>query len=358
MSPPLEPGSTIGILGGGQLARMLEMAAARLGFHTIVLDPAPDAPAAQLANRHIVAAYDDRVALEELAEVSAVVTYEFENVPDSAVTVLDSLVPVRPDHKALSVAQDRLTEKAFLAEAGIPTAPHLPVDSQADLEQAVADLGGQAIVKTRRLGYDGKGQLRIVDGAAPTDGFAQLGSVPCVAESIIAFDCEISVIAARAANGDVVCFDPARNDHVDGILATSTVPASIDLSIEIAAIDAATALVQHLEYVGVLGLELFVLADGSILANEFAPRVHNSGHWTEAACSVSQFEQHIRAVAGLPLVEPGRHSDCVMQNLIGDDVARVPELLLQPDTLVHLYGKREVRSGRKMGHVTRLSGRG
>ena len=337
---------------------MLEMAAARLGYRTVVLDPDADAPAAQLANQHIVATYDDRNGLELLARLSDVVTYEFENVPENAVAVLDPLVTVRPGGNALAVAQDRLREKSFLVEAGIPTADHRPVDDQASLEQAVDELGGQAIVKTRRLGYDGKGQLRIVGGQAPVQGFEQLGSVPCIAEALVDFECEISVIVARSVDDDVVCFDPARNDHREGILATSTVPAAIDPEVEAAAVAAATTLIRRLDYIGVLGLELFVLPEGTIVANEFAPRVHNSGHWTEAACAVSQFEQHLRAVTGLPLAQPGRHSDCVMENLIGDDVERLPKLLLRPDTMVHLYGKREVRTGRKMGHVTTLVPRG
>lgn len=329
------------------------MAAARLGYRIAVLDPDPNAPTAQVANVHLVAAYDDPGALTDLAEVCDVVTYEFENVPDTAVEILAPLLPVRPGPQPLGVAQDRLLEKQFLNDAGIATASFFRVDDQASLSDAVEQLNGSAIVKTRRFGYDGKGQLRI-DGAVPADGFEQLGGVPCIAEGVVPFAIELSVIGARSIEGDVVCFEPARNEHRDGILFSSTVPSAADPAIVEAAVATTESLLHGLEYVGVLGLELFVLADGTILANEFAPRVHNSGHWTEAACLVSQFEQHIRAVAGLPLHDPGRHTDCVMENLIGDEVDRVPELLQHPATLVHLYGKSEVRPGRKMGHATRL----
>ncbi len=352
----LAPGSTVGILGGGQLGRMLAMAAARLGFRVVVLDPDPAAPTAQVANQHLIGRWDDPEALAQLAELCDVVTYEFENVPDLAVETLSPLVEVRPGPQPLSVSQDRLVEKSFLNDTGIPTARFIAVDDQAGLEAAVGELGGAAIIKTRRLGYDGKGQLR-VDGTAPADGFESLGGVSCIAEELVPFVAEISVIGARSVNGQIVCFDPARNEHRDGILSTSTVPCGVETPTVEAALAATESLLDRLHYVGVLGLELFVLADGSLMANEFAPRVHNSGHWTEAACVVSQFEQHIRAVVGLPLLDPGRHSDCRMENLLGDDVTRVLELLSHPNTLVHLYGKAEIRPGRKMGHVTTLTRR-
>lgn len=332
---------------------MLAIAAARLGYRTVVLDPDTKAPAAQLTNGHVVAAYDDPPGLEQLAQQCQVVTYEFENVPDAAVELLTPAVDVHPGAFPLSVAQDRLVEKRYLNDAGIATAPFIGVNNQAELQAAVAELGGQAIIKTRRFGYDGKGQLR-VDGEVPHDAFEQLGAAPLIAEGLINFSCEISVIGARAANGQTACFDPARNDHHDGILAVSTVPSGLDAEIDDRARQATTGLLDSLGYVGVLGLELFVLDDGSLLGNEFAPRVHNSGHWTEAACAVSQFEQHIRAVAGLPLADPARHSDCVMQNLIGNQVLELDSHLADPNTLVHLYGKAEVRPGRKMGHVTTL----
>ncbi len=351
----LSAGATIGIIGGGQLGRMLAMAAARLGFHTIVLDPAAAAPAAQVADAQIIAAYDNVTALGELAQRCDVVTYEFENVPVDGVARLDGRVPVRPAPLALEVAQDRLVEKDFLNDLGIATAPYRIVDAQADIEGAVEAVGGRAILKTRRLGYDGKGQLRIDDVASiGSNAFAELGSVPAIAEGFVDFEAEISVICARGVDGECAVFDPARNVHRDGILATSTVPAGVSAATVEAARAAAENLATALDYVGVLGLELFVLGDGSILANEFAPRVHNSGHWTEAVCVPDQFEQHIRAIAGLSLPTPHRTSDCEMTNLIGDDVVDMATLLAEPGAMVHLYGKAEARPGRKMGHVTRV----
>ncbi len=346
---------TIGIIGGGQLGRMLAMAAARLNFRTVVLEPQTDCPAAHVANEQIVAAYDDTTALAELAKRCDVVTYEFENVPVAAAEELAAQVTVYPPPKALEMAQDRLTEKSFINGCGIPTARFHAVGSQADLEKALADFGGQGVLKTRRLGYDGKGQ-RVYRSTAdsPEGGYAALGSVPLILESFVSFGREISIIGARGIDGTVACYDPAENVHRNGILHTSTLPAGISEQTAAAARAAAEKILTALGYVGVIGIEFFVLADGSLIANEMAPRVHNSGHWTEAACVISQFEQHIRAVAGLPLGKPDRHSDCVMTNLIGDDILALPEWLRLDDTLVHLYGKTEARPGRKMGHVTQL----
>ncbi|PDT31707.1 5-(carboxyamino)imidazole ribonucleotide synthase [Rhizobium sp. L9] len=347
---------TIGIVGGGQLGRMLAIAAARLNFRTVILEPQLDCPAAQLANRQIVAAYDDPAALAELADACDVVTYEFENVPVAAAEALSASIAVYPPAKALEAAQDRLLEKRFLNGCGISTARFHAVDSQADLETALKDFGGQGVLKTRRLGYDGKGQKVFRSPADNPDGaYAALGAVPLILESFVAFEREVSIIAARAADGTVVCFDPAENVHHNGILHTSTVPAAISATTAGAARQSAEKILAALNYVGVIGIEFFVLADGGLVANEMAPRVHNSGHWTEAACVVSQFEQHIRAVAGLPLGNGERHSDCVMQNLVGDDILAVRDWLQRPDTLVHLYGKSEWRPGRKMGHVTTLA---
>ncbi|AGB72357.1 MULTISPECIES: 5-(carboxyamino)imidazole ribonucleotide synthase [Rhizobium] len=346
---------TIGIIGGGQLGRMLAMAAARLNFRTVILEPQADCPAAHVANEQIVAAYDDAAALAELAKRCDAVTYEFENVPVTAAEDLALQVTVHPPPKALEMGQDRLTEKSFINGCGIPTARFHAVDSQDDLEKALADFGGQGVLKTRRLGYDGKGQ-RVYRSAAdsPEGGYAALGSVPLILESFVSFEREVSIIAARGSDGKVACYDPAENVHRNGILHTSTLPASISQETANAARDAAEKILTALGYVGVIGIEFFVLADGSLIANEMAPRVHNSGHWTEAACVISQFEQHIRAVGGLPLGNPRRHSDCVMTNLIGDDILALPEWLRLDDTLVHLYGKTEARPGRKMGHVTQL----
>jgi 5-(carboxyamino)imidazole ribonucleotide synthase len=349
---------TIGIIGGGQLGRMLAMAAARLNLRTIILEPQADCPAAQAANAQIVAAYDDPTALAELASRCDVVTYEFENVPVSAAEALQRSVPVYPPPKALEVAQDRLVEKRFLNGCGIETARFHAVDSQQDLETALADFGGKGVLKTCRLGYDGKGQ-RVFRSAAdsPAGAYEALGSVPLILESFVPFEREISIIAARAKDGTIRCYDPTENVHRGGILHTSTLPANIPDATASAAREAAEKLLAALDYVGVIGMEFFAMADGTLVANEIAPRVHNSGHWTEAACVISQFEQHMRAVAGLALGDPRRHSDCVMTNLIGDDILALPDWLAKSDVLVHLYGKTEARPGRKMGHVTELKGR-
>lgn len=354
MSEPLAPGATIGIVGGGQLGRMLAMAAARLGYRTVVLEPQADCPAAQLCHQHIVAAYDDEAALADLAARCDVVTYEFENVPLAAARALSSKVRLHPPARALEVAQDRLTEKNFLNGIGISTAVFRPVDNVDMARAALADLGGEAILKTRRLGYDGKGQARLSPESDAGAAFNDLGGVPQIMEALVNFDCEISVVAARDEAGRLAAFEPARNVHRDGILHSSTLPSGAALATEGAAREAAFAILEALDYVGVIGVEFFVMADGTVLVNEFAPRVHNSGHWTEAACATSQFEQHIRAICGLPLGSTARHSDCVMENLIGDDVGRTEGLLAEPGVLVHLYGKAEARAGRKMGHFTRL----
>lgn len=356
---PLSIGSTIGIVGGGQLGRMLAMAAARLGYRTVVLEPQPDCPAAQVANRQIVAAYDDPAALAELAAASSVVTYEFENVPVAAAAALAAKVPVSPPSRALEMAQDRLVEKTFLNGIGIATARFHPVDDDAQLTEALSAFGGSGVLKTRRLGYDGKGQrvFRNMEAGGYSGTCEAMGNVPLILEELVPFEREVSVIAARATSGAVVAYDPAENVHRDGILHTSTLPATIAPQTAAAAHEAARKILEALDYVGVVGVEFFVLADGSLLANELAPRVHNSGHWTEAACFVSQFEQHIRAVAGLPLGSALRHADCVMENLIGDDILRAPALLAEPDVMLHLYGKAEARPGRKMGHFTHIARR-
>ncbi|MCP4317095.1 MAG: 5-(carboxyamino)imidazole ribonucleotide synthase [Hyphomicrobiales bacterium] len=349
------PGRTVGIVGGGQLGRMLAMAAARLGFHTIILEPEEKCPAAQVAGSQITAAYDDPDALDTLAVLSDVITYEFENVPVESARTLAHKKPVYPPPQALEVSQDRLTEKQFLRDCGIKTADFIAVDSQQEIDDALAKMGGKGVLKTRRLGYDGKGQ-KLFDqpGQSSAHAFSELGAVPLILESLVPFVAEISVIAARGADGQVVSYDPAQNHHSGGILRRSVVPADVPRQSVEEARAAAGSILKKLDYVGVVGVEFFVNQDGGILANELAPRVHNSGHWTEAACVVSQFEQHIRAMCGLSLAACTRHSDCVMENLIGDDVDRLPELLKQPDTVVHLYGKAEVRPGRKMGHFTRL----
>ena len=356
----LPAGATIGIIGGGQLGRMLGMAAAQLGYRTIVLEPQADCPAAAICGRHIQAAYDDEAALDELARACDVVTYEFENVPVDAARSLEGKLAVYPPPDALDAAQDRLVEKDFLNAAGLTTAPYRAVGSDDELAAALEVFGGNGVLKTRRLGYDGKGQRVFRDaGTADTAGvFAEMGCVPLILEGFVAFEREISVIAARGQDGALSAYDPAENVHREGILRSSTVPAHISSATASAAREAAFAILTALNYVGVIGVEFFVLGDGSLIVNEIAPRVHNSGHWTEAACHVSQFEQHIRAVAGLPLGAATRHSDCVMENLIGDEVLSAPRLLGESNLVLHLYGKAEARPGRKMGHFTRLiSGR-
>jgi 5-(carboxyamino)imidazole ribonucleotide synthase len=353
----LAPGATIGIVGGGQLGRMLAIAAARLGYRTAVLEPQADCPAAQVANRHIMAAYDDAAGLAELAKISDVVTYEFENVPVSAAVRLAEQVPLHPPARALEVSQDRFTEKSFLNGLGISTAAFRAVDSVEDARTAHAAFGERAILKTRRLGYDGKGQIRLDPGDDAGRAFAELGGSGLIMEALVAFEREISVVAARGVDGAVAAYEPAWNVHREGILRSSSVPSGAPLTAEAAARDAAFAILEALDYVGVIGVEFFVLADDGVLVNEIAPRVHNSGHWTEAACAVSQFEQHIRAIAGLPLGAATRHSDCVMENLIGEEFARAAELLAEPNVVLNLYGKTEPRPGRKMGHFTRLERR-
>lgn len=353
----LKAGATIGILGGGQLARMLCMAAARLGYKTIIYEPDANASARQVANDHCVAAFSDAASLETFARRCDVITYEFENVPVAAAKIIDAITPVKPGVNALEVAQDRLVEKTFLNGAGIVTAPFETVDSDDDLAAALLAFSGNGVLKTRRLGYDGKGQkvLRQPNPETISGTYHEFGAVPLILEGFIPFEREMSVIAARSIDGQIVIFDPAENVHRDGILHRSTVPAQVSVETIVAAKQCAVAVLEALNYVGVIGVEFFVLSDGSLIANEIAPRVHNSGHWTEAACAVSQFEQHIRAVVGLPLSAATRHSNCVMENLIGNDIHRIPDLARQADVVVHHYGKYDVRVGRKMGHFTRIS---
>lgn len=349
----LQPGSTIGILGGGQLGRMLAMAAARLGLRCYIYAPEDDPPAAQVADRTLTAAWDDLAALSAFAESVDVITYEFENVP---ITVVDHLISlgaiVRPGRLALATAQERVAEKTFLNGIGITTAPWRAVTDLASLRQA-REVLGPGILKTCRNGYDGKGQLRI-NGPDDLVAAQALLAVPCIYEGFVPFVREISVIGARGTQGQVICYDPSVNTHENGILRRSVVPAPLRVETAFAAIDIVTRMLDELDYVGVIGVEMFEMKDGALWVNEFAPRVHNTGHWTIEACVISQFEQHIRAVAGWPLGDPMRHSDAEMVNLIGDEIGQVESLAREPLTGVHHYGKAEVRAGRKMGHYTRL----
>lgn len=343
MNEPLAPGAVIGILGGGQLGRMLSVAASRLGYRAHVYEPGA-APAGDVAHSLTNASYEDEAALRAFAASVDVVTYEFENVPTSALDLIESLRPIRPNRRALAVSQDRMTEKEFLNGIGLATAPWRNVETEADLPGAIAEIGRPSLLKTRCLGYDGKGQVRIGEGPAEWTG------APSVLEGFVDFSAEISVIVARGADGQVAAFDPGLNVHQGGILRTTTVPSGQPGAILTDAVLLAARIVNVLDYVGVMGVELFVTRQG-LIVNEIAPRVHNSGHWTQAGCAVDQFEQHIRAVAGLPLGDGQRYADVQMENLIGDDIDRLPELLRAPRTQVHLYGKAEARPGRKMGHV-------
>ncbi len=353
MRDMLPPGATIGILGGGQLGRMLSVAAARLGLACHIYEPGANPPAGQVAAKTYTAAYDDETALRTFAAGVDVITYEFENIPTSALDLLESLRPIRPGRKALAISQDRILEKSFLNEIGLATAPWAEVTDMASLEAALARIGTPAILKTTRLGYDGKGQARIMAPAEAPAALAAMEGAAAVLEGFVDFSAEISVIAARGLDGSVACFDPGENVHKAGILHTTTVPARIAPALRSDAVLVAARILNALEYVGVMGVELFATPKG-LLVNEIAPRVHNSGHWTQAGCTVDQFEQHIRAIAGWPLGDGSRYADVEMLNLIGDDVNRVPELARAKNTQIHLYGKAEAKPGRKMGHVNRV----
>ncbi|OUS35033.1 5-(carboxyamino)imidazole ribonucleotide synthase [Rhodobacterales bacterium 56_14_T64] len=353
MTEPLNPGATIGILGGGQLGRMLSVAASRLGFVTHIYEPGANPPAGQVADRVTTAGYEDVDALTAFADSVDVITYEFENIPTAALDILESHRPIRPGREALRVSQDRLTEKNFLQGLGLKTAPFADITDQASLDAALADIGAPAILKTRRFGYDGKGQARIKTLEDAPQALADMAGAPALLEGFITFSHEVSVIAARGLQGDVACYDPGENVHTDGILDTTTVPAKLSAGQRMDAVLLAANILNALDYVGVMGVELFVTPQG-LVVNEIAPRVHNSGHWTQNGCTVDQFEQHIRAVVGWPLGDGQRHSDVVMENLIGDDMDRVPELAKERDCALHLYGKVDVKPGRKMGHVNRV----
>ncbi|MFQ8431425.1 5-(carboxyamino)imidazole ribonucleotide synthase [Amaricoccus sp. W119] len=347
-------GSRIGILGGGQLGRMLAVAASRLGMEVEIFEPAADPCAGQVANRVTRAEYDDVGALSDFASRIDVATYEFENVPLGAARVLSDLVPVRPGMGALEVSQDRIVEKDFLTGIGLATAPYAAIDDFGDLTAALGRIGAPAILKTRRFGYDGKGQTRLTDADEAPAAWESLGETPSVLEGFVAFDREISVIAARGVDGQVVAFDPGENAHEDGILRTTTVPAAIPKPLAQDAVLLAGRILNALDYVGVIGVELFVTPSG-LVVNEIAPRVHNSGHWTQDACLIDQFEQHVRAICGWPLGDGSRHSDAVMTNLLGEEIFSAETMT---GAAVHVYGKGSARAGRKMGHFTRLSARG
>lgn len=359
VTTPLPPGSTIGILGGGQLGRMLTLAAARLGLKCRIYSDVPG-PAFDVAAGSVVGAFDDTEKVARFAESVDVVTYEFENVPLAAAAAAEAITPVRPGPKALAVSQDRLDEKTFVEGLGIPVAPFAAVDSEADFAAAIAAVGEKGILKTRRLGYDGKGQARIAKGSELAQAFATIGKAPAVLEGFVHFAYEVSVLAVRGADGETRYYDLPLNTHRNGILDTSTVPSPLPPEHVAEARKIAGAIAEALGYVGLLAVEMFYLGPDAatpLMVNEMAPRVHNSGHWTMDACLVSQFENHIRAVAGWPLGSTERHSDAVMTNLIGDDVAAWQRLAAEPGAALHLYGKPETRPGRKMGHLNRISKR-
>lgn len=352
MNKPLPVGATIGILGGGQLGRMLSVAASRLGIKTHIFEPGANPPAGEVADKITTASYDDVEALTAFGKSVDVITYEFENIPTSALDLLESLAPIHPGRQALATSQDRLTEKTFLQGLGLQTAPFADVANADDLAKAIAEIGTPAILKTRRMGYDGKGQARIMSPDDADQALADMAGAPAILEGFISFSHEVSIIGARSPDGAVACYDPGENVHEDGILRTTTVPAKLTPGQRTDAVLLAANILNALDYVGVMGVELFVTPNG-LIVNEIAPRVHNSGHWTQNGCTICQFEQHIRAVVGWPLGSGSRHSDVVMENLIGDDMDRVPELALT-DAAIHLYGKAEVKLGRKMGHVNRI----
>ncbi len=357
--PPsaLAPGDTIGILGGGQLARMLAQAAARIGLNCHIYSPEAQSCAFDVVRRTTLAKYDDRDALARFASDCEVITYEFENVPHASANFLAQKRLVLPDPRVLASTQDRQLEKEFVTGLGIATAPFAPVGDAAQLFEAVHKIGLPAILKTRRFGYDGKGQEAIAEGGDPAAAWRALHGAPCILEGYVPFEREISVVVARGRDGALQSFEVTENEHRNGILKVSRVPAGIPQPVAAEAIRIAETIATAFGYVGVLAVEMFVVRDGTghdVLVNEIAPRVHNSGHWTIDGCSVSQFEQHIRAVAGWPLAEPVRLGQIEMTNLIGAEAADYARWLTIPDASLHLYGKGDATPGRKMGHVTRV----
>ena len=354
----LKPGSTIGILGGGQLGRMLALAAARLGLHCHIYSPEKNSGAFEVARASTCAAYDDEAALAKFAASVDVITYEFENIPAKTAAFLAKRKPVYPDPHVLKLTQDRLIEKNFIDGLKIAVAPYAPVHSASQLMAGIGKVGLPAVLKTTTMGYDGKGQVKIMPGDDANAAWRKLKNAPCILEGFVAFEREVSVIAARSADGKVECFEVTENEHRDHILKISTVPAKVSPALAAEAKRIATRIAKAFDYVGVFAVEMFVVKTGkkqAVLVNEIAPRVHNSGHWTLDGATVSQFEQHIRAVAGWPLAKPLRLGRKVeMTNLIGDEVNDLGEWLATPGTSVHLYGKTEARPGRKMGHVTRV----
>jgi 5-(carboxyamino)imidazole ribonucleotide synthase len=351
---PLEAGATIGILGGGQLGRMLALAGAELGFDVHIYEPEADCPAGRVA-RCTTAPWDDLYALGHFADAVDALTFEFENVPAHALAHAAARVPIRPGIASLKKTQDRLLEKRFINDLGLSTAPFAAVSGGDSLHAAIAAIGPDGILKTRRFGYDGKGQISVSADSDLASISDQLSGQEWIYEGLVDFTCEVSVILARGLDGQICPYDVTQNVHVGGILHTATVPAAISPSQHEAALTSAAKIATALDHVGVLAVEYFVARDGNLIVNEIAPRVHNSGHWTQDGCNVCQFQQHMRAVAGWPLGDPTRHAAKIeMTNLIGADALAWQGLAAEPASFLHLYGKRDVRTGRKMGHVNRI----
>jgi len=354
LAAPVAPGGTVGILGGGQLGRMLALAAARLGLKTHIYCDDAEAPAFHVSAAHTVAKFEDKDALAAFAKACDVVTLEFENVPAGSVEHVAQFVPAYPGARALRITQDRFDEKSFVQSIGLTTPRFVAIDTAADAAGWLKDFGGRGVLKTRRFGYDGKGQAKPKSADEAKAAFENFKGAPSILEAFIDFDFEASVIAARGRDGSFAAYDPPENHHENHILRRSTVPGRLTPAQGDAAKAIARKIATALDYTGVFAVELFVLKDGSLLVNEIAPRVHNSGHWTIEACAVSQFEQHIRAVCGWPLGDPARHCDAVMTNIIGEEANAWETYAKRPGGL-HLYGKLEARPGRKMGHFTDVS---
>jgi 5-(carboxyamino)imidazole ribonucleotide synthase len=361
---PLAPGATLGVLGGGQLGRMWVHAAQSMGFRTVVLDPDPHSPAGLVSHQHIQTDYSDPAGLQQMAAACQAATTEFENVPADALAQLAEIIQVAPNAHAVAVAQDRRLEKAHFVHCGVPVAPFAVIASDADVETVLKHCDDMVllpgILKTARMGYDGKGQVRVRNTQELVDAYKQLGSVPCVLEKMLPLQAEYSVIVARGHDGAMVHLPTQHNVHRDGILAMTQVwPGVCDSALETQAINAAKSIAQELQFIGVLCVEFFVLEDNTLVVNEIAPRPHNSGHYSLDACDVSQFELQLRCMAGLPLTQPRQHSPAVMLNLLGDiwleKLGSDPNffaIFKLPSAHVHLYGKGEARMGRKMGHLT------
>ena len=353
MNKTLISGSTIGILGGGQLGQMLSMAAARLGFKTHIFEPSENPPASNVASKFTRAEYDDYDALKQFASSVDVVTYEFENIPTAALDIIETQSEIFPNREALKISQDRLIEKEFINKLGFKTASFCEVNSIEELIHAINQIGAPSILKTRRFGYDGKGQVKVQPSSKPEEIWKNLGEKALILEGFINFSSEFSVIGSRSKDGQISCFDPGENVHKDGILRTTTVPAHLTNQQKTEAVLITAKILETLKYVGVIGIEFF-LEKNSLVINEFAPRVHNSGHWTQNGCTVDQFEQHIRAITGWKLGNAERHSDIIMENLIGDEIYKTNQLVEDGSIALHLYGKADVQPGRKMGHFNRI----